>query len=154
MPIEYHIREMEREDLEQVATLEASCFSMPWKYKDFEDVLVNPNRFYFVADARIENTVSCIIGGCMFTSVVGEGDISNVAVHEKYRKLGIATSLLETLISFGRTHCDITAFTLEVRSKNVPAIRLYEKLGFVTEGVRRNYYDKPKDNALIMWKRF
>lgn len=219
MPVEYHIREMEREDLEQVAALEASCFSMPWKYKDFEDVLINPNRFYFVADARIENfsytnilfctqdknvkttvdtqeiaqpisvrqsTVKCIsgskmqlpligwttkntapfieskaqllisniIGGCMLTSIVGEGDISNVAVHEKYRKLNIATSLLETLMSFGRTHCDITAFTLEVRSKNAPAIRLYEKLGFITEGIRRNYYDKPKDDALIMWKRF
>lgn len=187
MPIEYHIRQMEREDLEQVTALEASCFSIPWKYKDFEDVLINPNRFYFVADARVENlpytnilfctqeknvkttvdiqtmaspifvrqsTESDIIGGCMLTSIVGEGDISNVAVHEKYRKQNIATSLLEILMSFGKTHCDITAFTLEVRSRNAPAIRLYEKLGFVTEGVRRNYYDKPKDDALIMWKRF
>lgn len=157
MPVEYHIREMEREDLEQVTALEASCFSMPWKYKDFEDILTNPNRFYFVADARMENlpyTASCIIGGCMLTSIVGEGDISNVAVHEKYRKQNIATSLLETLMSFGRMHCDITAFTLEVRSKNAPAIQLYEKLGFIAEGVRRNYYDKPKDDALIMWKRF
>ena len=165
MSIEYHIREMRREDLEQVTSLEASCFSMPWKYKDFEDTLTNPNRFYFVADTLpyihsknitsvIQSNSCCIIGGCMLTSILGEGDISNVAVHEKYRKQNIATSLLNALMSFGRTHCGITAFTLEVRSKNAPAVRLYEKLGFVTEGVRRNYYEKPKDDALIMWKKF
>lgn len=177
MQLEYCIREMKREDLEQVTALEAACFSIPWKYRDFEETLTNKNRFYFVADTKIEMcpsvkeqfstydnnsnilmanmnlTESNIIGGCMLTNISGEGDISNVAVYEKYRKHNIATSILKAVIAFGMTHFDIKAFTLEVRSQNAPAIRLYQKLGFVTEGIRRNFYDKPKDDALIMWRR-
>lgn len=148
MKLNYQIRELQEEDLEQVTALEASYFSMPWRYNDFKDVLTNPDRFYLVAVMQ-----DTIIGGCMLTSISGEGDITNVAVHETYRKLHIATALLEALLRFGTERCGISAFTLEVRSKNAAARRLYEKLGFVPEGIRRNYYEKPKDDAVIMWKR-
>lgn len=155
MTLQYHIREMQEKDLEEVTLLEASCFSMPWKYKDFQDVLTNPYRFYLVAEAD-EITAAApdrILGGCMLTNIAGEGDISNVAVHEKYRNNKIADNLLAELIRFGTQRYKITAFTLEVRSKNIPARKLYEKHGFVGEGIRPNFYDKPKDDAIIMWKR-
>lgn len=150
MTLDYQIREMQREDLEQVAALENSCFSMPWKYRDFEEVLTNTNRFYLVAVMRD----NCIIGGCMLTNISGEGDITNVAVSEKYRNCHVATALLESLLKFGIDKCGISAFTLEVRSKNMAARRLYENLGFISEGIRPNYYEKPKDDAVIMWKRY
>ena len=154
MSINYHMREMQQKDLEEVAALEAACFSMPWKYHDFEQTLTNPDRFYLVAEADhvTETTQNRILGGCMLTHIAGEGDISNVAVYEKYRKNGIAAALMAELLRLGAERYGITAFTLEVRSKNTPARRLYEKFGFESKGVRPNFYEKPKDDAVIMWK--
>jgi ribosomal-protein-alanine N-acetyltransferase len=140
---------MEGKDLEAVTQLEASCFSMPWKYKDFEDILTNPDRYYFVAVSS--NADEIILGGIMLTSISGEGDISNVAVLEQYRNNKIGTSLLSEVIKFGKANCNITAFTLEVRSKNAPAIKLYENEGFISAGKRPNFYDFPKDDAIIYW---
>jgi ribosomal-protein-alanine N-acetyltransferase len=141
---------MERKDLEAVALLEASCFSMPWKYKDFEEIFTNPDRFYFVAVTSGDEKV---VGGIMLTNISGEGDISNVAVFEQYRNNHIAAALLSQIMDFGRKYCGITAFTLEVRSKNTAAIRLYENAGFVSAGIRPNFYDLPKDDAIIYWER-
>lgn len=143
------IREMQRQDLEQVTALEAACFSMPWKYKDFEETLTNPHRVYLVAQTQNGE----IIGGCMLTEIAGEGDISNVAVDARFRGQKIATALLEKLLAYGREQYGIHAFTLEVRSQNKAAIRLYENAGFRAEGIRPNFYEKPKDDAIIMWKR-
>lgn len=154
MSINYHIREMQQKDLEEVTALEAACFSMPWKYYDFEETLTNPDRFYLVAEADhvTEAIPDRILGGCMLTHIAGEGDISNVAVYEKYRKNGIAAVLMTELLRLGAARYGITAFTLEVRSKNISARRLYEKFGFEPKGVRPNFYEKPKDDAVIMWK--
>ncbi len=88
----------------------------------------------------------------MLTNIAGEGDISNVAVHEKYRNQKIATTLMEALLKLGRERYGISAFTLEVRSQNTSARELYKKLGFVSKGVRPNFYEKPKDDAVILWK--
>lgn len=145
---EYHIRKMQESDLEQVASLEAACFSMPWKYKDFEDALTNPDRVYMAAETDDKQ----IIGGCMLTNLAGEGSISNMAVYESFRGKGIAAALLEKIIEYGKDEYKINAFTLEVRSRNVPAIKLYERAGFKSEGIRPDFYDKPKDDAIIMWK--
>ena len=68
------IREMQAQDVEAVTALEAACFTQPWKRHDFEDILTNPDRFYFVAVEDNE-----VMGGCMLTDIVGEGDVSNVA---------------------------------------------------------------------------
>lgn len=150
----YHIREMRREDLEEVTALEAACFSLPWKYRDFEEVLTNPDRCYLVAEADCvtADTPDRILGGCMLTHIAGEGDISNVAVYERYRNNGIAASVLSALLRLGEERYGITAYTLEVRSRNIPARRLYEKNGFVSRGVRPGFYQKPEDDAVIMWR--
>lgn len=142
------IRYMEEKDLDQVTALEESCFSMPWKRHDFEDILSNPDRIYLVAEQQNE-----ILGGCMLTVLSGEGDISNVAVSSKHRGKDIATKLLEKIMELGTQERKIKEFTLEVRQSNVAAIGLYEKVGFHSEGIRPDFYDKPKENAVIMWKR-
>lgn len=153
-PVKYHVRRMRQEDLVEVTALEASCFSMPWKYRDFEEVLSNQNRVYLVAEAEPgkEEPADRILGGCMLTHIAGEGDISNVAVHERYRNNGIADALLSELLRTGTVQYGIAAYTLEVRSQNIPARRLYEKHGFVSRGIRPNFYEKPKDDAVIMWR--
>lgn len=154
MPLNYHIREMRQEDLTEVTALEASCFSMPWKYKDFEETLTNPDRVYLVAEADNPETDTSdrILGGCMLTNAAGEGDITNVAVREAYRKNKIAAALLTALLQLGAERYGMTAFTLEVRSGNMAARRLYESQGFVPLGIRPNFYEKPKDDAVIMKK--
>ncbi|MGN1170141.1 MAG: GNAT family N-acetyltransferase, partial [Lachnospiraceae bacterium] len=77
---------------------------------------------------------------------------TNVAVHPDCRNRGIAGVMLAELLHRGSL-MGIEAFTLEVRAGNGSAIRLYEKAGFVTEGIRKGFYDEPKEDALIMWKR-
>ena len=142
------IRFLEEKDLEEVSKLEAACFSEPWSLEDFRDILTNKDRIMLVA---IEDNK--IVGEIVLTDLLGEGDISNVAVNPDYRKKHIASKLLEKIIKIGSDERNITAFTLEVREQNLPAIKLYEKAGFESVGVRPNFYTKPKDNAVIMWKR-
>ena len=141
------IRIMEEKDLDGVTALEASGFSMPWKRHDFEEVLQNKYRTYMVAEAA-----GMIIGGCLLTEIAGEGEITNVCVNQEYRGQGIATKVLGKLLAYGK-ELGISAFTLEVRAGNTAAIRLYQHFGFVTEGVRKNFYEKPVEDAWIMWKR-
>ncbi len=141
------IRRMEARDLAQVSANEALCFSMPWSLRAFADVLAREEMIFLVAEEE-----GRIVGHCGVTNVLGEGNITNVAVHPDYRKRGIGRKMLARLLQEGRK-AGITAFTLEVREGNKEAVYLYEKAGFVTEGVRRGFYDKPKENALIMWKR-
>ena len=151
MSLQYHIRELRAEDLTEVTALEAACFSMPWKYKDFEEILTNKNRIYMAAILDTPNAEGkTVIGGCVLTDIIGEGDISNVAVHSDYRRQHVAQTLLREVIRVGKAQRKIHTFILEVRSKNASAIGLYEKLGFCSAGIRPNFYEKPKDDAVIM----
>lgn len=148
MKHKWNIREMQIQDIEQVTALEESCFSIPWKKQDFIDILSNDNRIYVVAEKD-----EVILGGCMLTDIVGEGDISNVAVLKNMRGQGIATALLDEILQIGTQQRGIKEYTLEVRKSNAAAIALYENAGFVSEGIRPNFYEKPKEDAIIMWKR-
>ena len=139
------ICEMGPQDVDAVTKLEESCFSQPWRRHDFEEILTNPGRIYLVAKECDE-----VIGGCMLTEITGEGDISNVAVKEQYRGKHIATKLLTELIRIGKEEKKLHAFTLEVREKNIYARKLYENQGFISLGIRPGFYEKPKDNAVIM----
>ena len=85
--------------------------------------------------------------------VLDEGYISNVAVSPEYRRQGIADALIERLCIICRG-LELSFVTLEVRAGNMPAIALYEKHGFHRVGLRRNYYERPREDALIMTKFF
>ncbi len=150
MMLQYHIRGLQPGDLEEAAALEAECFSMPWQYKAFEEILTSKNRVYLAAVLDSPNDAGKkVIGGCVLTDITGEGDITNVAVRAGYRGQHVATALLQELIRIGRLR-GIHTFLLEVRRKNAAAIGLYEKLGFVSAGIRPNFYEKPKDDAVVM----
>ena len=141
------IRKMTLADIEQVSGNEAVCFSRPWSLNAFRDVLTREHSVYLVAEQDGK-----VVGHCGVTNIVGEGEITNVAVIPEYRNQGLGQQLLETLISEGQK-IGIKDFTLEVRAGNTSAIHLYEKAGFISEGVRPGFYEAPKEDALIMWKR-
>lgn len=134
-------------DLEQVSRMEQECFSMPWSEKSFEEILDNPKAVYVVAREDEQ-----VIGYCGAYLILDEADINQVAVAPAHREKGVGrmmlTALMERLKQAGAE-----SVTLEVRKSNIPAIALYEGLGFRTEGIRKNFYEKPAEDALIMWKR-
>lgn len=141
------VRCMKEQDIEAVAAMERDIFSVPWSAQAFYDVIHNTRALYLVAEEA-----GTIAGYCGMYQIAGEGDIMNVAVRKERRNRGIAAMMLQKLLEQGGVR-GITEFTLEVRAGNRAAICLYEKLGFITEGIRRNFYEKPTEDALIMWKR-
>ena len=106
----------------------------------------NPFHVYVVA-AEGET----ILGYCGMWGIAGEGQINNVAVREDARGKGIGFAMMEFVLSEGQKQ-GLEVFTLEVRESNVAAIHVYEKVGFKNVGIRKNFYDMPKENAVIMWK--
>lgn len=141
------IREMLESDVLDVARIEEETFSMPWSENAFRDMIVQDNMTYMVADLNGQ-----IIGGAGIRNILGDAEITNVVIKESYRNRGYGKSLIKTLLDKGY-EMGANAFTLEVRKSNLPAIMLYKSLGFVVEGARKNFYERPKEDALIMWKR-
>ena len=141
------IREMKADDVEIVSKIESEVFSMPWSAKDFLEMVEADYACYYVAEVDGE-----IAGCCGIRNIAGEGEITNVVVAPPYRKKGIALKMMEYMLERA-AEVGIGDCTLEVRVSNQPAIRLYERLGFKGEGVRPHFYDKPDEDALIMWKR-
>ncbi len=141
------IRPMEHKDVECISRIEEETFSMPWSLDAFTEMLSNKNARYYVAELG-----GRVVGSCGMLMAAGEGNITNVVIEQKVRGAGIGTKMLQYLIEDGR-RIGLAAFTLEVRVSNSAAIHVYEKLGFHSEGVRPGFYEKPKEDALIMWKR-
>lgn len=129
----------------QVAQLEIICFGTEaWSEKSVASELENDLSYWLVAED--DGTVAGYVGS---QTVMDETDMMNVAVHPDYRRQGIAEELVTALIRALKekgSHC----LTLEVRASNLPAQKLYEKLGFDQIGLRRNYYRNPREDALIL----
>ena len=96
--------------------------------------------------------VTRIVAECGVRDIMGEGEITNVAVHPDFRGQGIARKMMKHVLQDSLIK-GMTAFTLEVRAGNQPAIALYERFGFRTEGIRQAFYEDPVEDALIMWLR-
>ena len=140
------IRKMETKDVSRIAELEKLCFSDPWSVSSISSELSNPLSCWLVAD--IEGSVVGYVGS---QTVLDGSDMMNIAVSPACRRLGIAEKLVVELIELlkqRKSRC----LVLEVRQSNLPAITLYEKLGFSIIGCRKNYYRNPKEDALIMRK--
>ncbi len=138
---------MQARHLDAAAELERQCFSSPWSRGALAGELENPQAVYLVAQ---EEGRLLGYGGMRFAA--GEYYIDNIAVFAGYRRQGVGRALVSGLI--GRAQADGGAFiTLEVRPSNQPAVALYAGLGFVQVGRRKNYYDKPAEDALLMTRR-
>ncbi|PXV86735.1 ribosomal-protein-alanine N-acetyltransferase [Lachnotalea glycerini] len=141
------IRLMTDRDIEQVSKIENETFSMPWSKDAFREFLKRKDTIYIVAEVNNE-----IVGYCGLWNIVQEGNINNFAVNKQYRKKHIGFEMLTKLIEIGNEQ-RINAYTLEVRQSNVAAIRLYHKIGFREDGIRKNFYESPREDAIIMWYR-
>ena len=141
------IRPIKESDLKDLARIEAESFSTPWSENSFRELLEIDYARYLTAELDGK-----VVGSAGMRIVCGEGDIDNVVVDEGYRGRGIAGKLLETLIALGEAE-GVKDFTLEVRVSNKAAIRVYERAGFVSEGIRPHFYEKPTEDASIMWRR-
>lgn len=141
------IRKMEADDVAAASAIEAETFSMPWSAADFLEMIEADYAHYYVAELAGE-----IAGCCGVRDICKEGEITNVVVKAAHRQKGIGRKMLEYALAEAAER-GIIACTLEVRCSNFPAIRLYESFGFRGEGVRPGFYERPKEDALIMWKR-
>ena len=138
------VREMQVEDLEQVMEIEQDLFSVPWTKEGFFTFLTRDNAMFLVVEEKGE-----ILGYCGLLIVLDEGDITNVAVKRNRQNEGIGKFLMESLIRLA-TDLGVTTIHLEVRAGNEKAIRLYERVGFTRDGIRKKYYTDPTEDAVLM----
>lgn len=139
------IRDMALSDLDEVCTIEQETFSDPWSEEGFCTSLTEPNNSYLVVEIDGQ-----VVGYCGYWGIVGEGYIYNVAVKREFRRQQVGYLMLMELLNQAASK-GIAAFTLEVRCSNMAAIALYERLGFERAGLRKDFYSKPKEDAVIMW---
>lgn len=147
--MKFRIVPMTAAHLPQAAALEKLCFPAdPWSEALFQAALDNPSTAILLA----EGTDGTILGYAVLSVVLDEGNLDNIAVAPDCRRQGVADALLSVLTGFGREH--LALLMLEVRASNGPAIALYEKHGFITVGRRKNYYDAPREDAILMTLEF
>ena len=142
----YKIIPMTAAHLDRVEVLERECFPEdPWSRRLFEEVLAGDTSSALAALAEDGK----LLGYLVFSVVLDEGNIDNIAVWRQARRQGIAAALMETLHHFAR-QWGTASLTLEVRPSNTGAVSLYKKLGYQEIGRRRNYYLNPREDAIIM----
>ena len=139
---------MAAEHLDRLEKLERMCFSRPWSKKMLAEELDNQCAAFLVA---VEPETEKAVGYAGLLVVADEGYITNVAVDPSCRRQGVAAQLLQVFDNFAKGN-HLAFLTLEVRPSNAAAIALYEGFGFREVGRRRNYYDLPKEDALILTK--
>lgn len=141
------ILKMTTEHIKDVHKIEEDSFSIPWSEKAFYDELTkNKMAIYIVAKKDNE-----IIGYGGMWHVINEGYITNVSVKKEYRGKGVGTKIIDAFIDIAKEK-EMIGITLEVRVSNDIAKNLYKKNGFIMEGIRKEYYEDNKEDAIIMWK--
>ena len=140
---------MNETNVEGIAELEKENFSDGWSLKSLKEEINNPDACYYAVRDDENNKIVAAAG--MIISI-DTADIMNVSVKEEYRRKGLASNLLEALFEEGKKR-GVKDFTLEVRENNHAARKLYEKKGFVFEGIRPNFYSNPAEGAAIYWLR-
>ena len=137
---------MEEKHIEGLLKVEAECFDSGFALETFNKEIKNPLAYYVVAvDGEIP------VGYCGIWNVCGEAEVIDIGVLSEYRKRGIGKGLFEAVFRYMREN-GVETLNLEVREDNIPAIRLYEKLGFEKVGIRKKYYDNKVDAILYTKK--
>ena len=146
-----HVRivPMNADHLDEVAELERICFSVPWSRNMLAEELDNLLSAFLVALDDNDK----VVGYAGVQIILDEGYITNVAVRPECRRQGIAAKLLQVFLDFAAAN-KLAFLTLEVRASNYDAIALYGSRGFRSVGRRKNYYEHPKEDAIIMTRNF
>ena len=138
------IRRIHENDIEKIAALEMEIFPDPWSAKSIKDT--HENNSACILGAYQEDV---LIGYVIFYYVLNEGEIARIAVSPSHRRQGVADQIFVSLLDFC-TENNIERILLDVRISNESAIALYRKCGFSEDGIRKNFYDNPKEHALLM----
>lgn len=138
---------LELRHIKDIARLEALCFSEPWSEEGILEAYRLGTKFFIAENSKQ------LMGYIGIKAVIDEGYITNVAVYPQYRGIGVATALINKVFDFAKEK-GLSFVSLEVRASNTAAASLYEKTGFKEEGRRKDFYRLPREDALIMTKRF
>jgi ribosomal-protein-alanine N-acetyltransferase len=142
------LRRLELRDLSAIETIERASYPSPWSRSMFASELAKPSSISLGAYA---GEAGALVGYLIISRYVDAWHVMNIAVAPEWRRRGVAIALMERLFELtagdGRR-----GYTLEVRVSNAGAIRLYERLGFKSRGIRRGYYTDNREDALIMWR--
>lgn len=143
----FHVTRMNADEISEAAALEREVFPDPWSEAMLCSGFAADSQTYF--GVREQN--GRLVGYAAVMTVLDEGELLRICVAPRFRRRGVAAMLMERIF---RTAAErkLAFMLLEVRKGNLPAIRLYEKYGFSTEGIRKNYYQNPMEDALIMRK--
>ena len=144
--MEIKIRLAEEKDIKHITDIETECFTTPETENSVRDVIENDVYEAFVAEIN-----GAIVGHTITMTTCGDTDILSVAVKTDYRRFGIGNKLMENIF-ISAIKNDVENIFLEVRKSNIPAISLYEKNGFEKIGERKNFYDLPREDAVLMKK--
>lgn len=135
---------MEQSDLHQIVLIEQNSFSQPWSLKSFKDSIGREDTIFLAAEYK---TTIAGYGGFYYNE--NEADITNIAVDELFRGKKIGWQII-SLLKQKAKDLGVTTMFLEVRESNTPARMLYLKAGFCEIGIRKNFYKKPAEDAVIM----
>ena len=141
------LRKLNPEDCPLVHLLEKSIFEDAWSEASVRGLLSQPGSIAFGCYEEKE-----LLGYFLGQQILDEAEVHRIAAVPEARRMGVGSLLMEEFLRICRENGAVSQ-TLEVRAGNVPALRLYEKFGFQTEGIRKNYYRNPSEDALIMWRR-
>ena len=156
------VRKMTVDDVAAVSEIEKACFSLPWSAKSFEDSITREDTIFLVCEVDAEETCdiegmsdteaskcSCIAGYIGMYLSFDEASVTNVAVSPEFRKKGCGAALV-TAAKEAAKGAGTEMIFLEVRVSNEPAISLYRRNGFEDLGIRKNFYEHPVEDAIIM----
>jgi [ribosomal protein S18]-alanine N-acetyltransferase len=142
------IRRMTAEDLDAVLEIERASFTMPWTRETFRGLLRRTDAHLFVAEVD-----GRVVGYAAVWVVLDQAELGDVAVAEGWRRRGLGRRLLEAVLAL-MPDVGVRELFLEVRVSNDAARRLYEGYGFVEVGRRANYYERPREDALVLRRLF
>lgn len=155
------IKKDQHQYISEIAALESDIFPDPWSEKSIRDTLENPQARIWAIISRQAPPCSCastspehagkpqLLGYVIFYYVLDEGEIARIATTPQHRRQGVAVRLLEKMRAFSYEQ-NITRWLLDVRISNETAIHFYKAAGFAEDGVRKNFYANPPEDAILM----
>jgi len=141
-----NVRNVREDDIKKIAKLEQLTFLDAWTEKSIQETFLQPQAFIVIAE-----TEEVLAGYCVIYYVLDEGEIARIAVNPTLRRQGVGRKILD----YVKSVCEekrITTLLLDVRESNESARSFYKTYGFVEDGVRKNFYDMPKEHAVLMSK--
>mgnify|MGYP001827379316 FL=1 len=145
MPVTATVRSMRAADVQSVVAIERAAFTTPWSAPTFTALLARPRAEMLV----LELPGAGVVGYAILWCVLDEGELANIAIREEHRGRGLGALLLDQVVVAARAR-GVRSIVLEVRESNLRARAMYASRGFGEVGRRRDYYDDPREDALVL----